>query len=195
MGSGDKLGRKPAMAAKDKAKMQEVAASLGRGKSLRKAFTWPGGTAKLELRVLADSENRGANRRALAAVQHEMANSAIPRNEADEALEAAKARQILAKACMVPETDKPFFDSADELGDIATTGELQAVYVMYLQHCDMVDPALEDLSEEQLDVIDEAIKKKATASLKSIASDLPRSSLLILVNRLCDSLTDSSTNT
>ena len=57
------------------------------------------------------------------------------------------------------------------------------------------DPDPETFSDADLAIIDEAIKKKAVSQLRSIASDLPKSLLLILADRLANSLPETSTNT
>lgn len=191
----DKLKRTPAVSELEKARLQAIAAKLGRSKDLSCKFVWPGGSAEIELRLLSVNDVRSAEADALEEVQQQIGDNHIPRNEAAEALAICKAKHLVARACFVPGTDERFFESASELGSIATEDELYSVYRMYEDHKSESDPDLAALSESQLDMIDGFIKKKASTSLKSIASDLPRSSLLIMVNRLLDCLQDKSTNT
>lgn len=198
MGKPDKLGRKAKTATVskiDRARLEDVASRLGRGKSLRTAFVWPGGDAELEVRVLTHNERSACDAAALRETQERLGDEFVPRADAHEALEGAKAKHLLALACMVPDTDEPFFASAQELGDIATDDEILRVFERYIEHKDATDPELEEMPVEHLDVILEAIKKKDSTSLKSIASAMPRNYLLTLVDRLASSLQDSSSST
>jgi hypothetical protein len=191
----DKLGRGKVVTEEKKAKLRKVAENLGRKVALSMPIVWPGGSAEMELRVLPFDVAQKASSKALAEVQLMVGDNFIPRNEAGEALAAARAKHIVARACFVPETEELFFDSPDELGSIATEMEIYAVYKRYEDHKEDTDPDLHELSEEDLNIIDGAIKKKAGTSLRSIASDLPKSSLLILVSRLVDALMEPSTST
>lgn len=195
MSKSDKLGRSNAMTAAQRERLEKMAESLGRSADLQKVIKWPNATAEMVLRVLTTNEQRSADSAALREAQAEFENRSTPRNEAAEALGIAKAKQVLVKACRNPDDGKPFFANPKELGDLATIGELHAVYQMYSDFVDEVDPDLESLSEEELEIIDEHIKKKAATALKNIASSLPKRSLLTLVDRLVNSLEVNSTST
>jgi hypothetical protein len=148
----DKLGRGKVVTEEKKAKLRKVAENLGRKVALSMPIVWPGGSAEMELRVLPFDVAQKASSKALAEVQLMVGDNFIPRNEAGEALAAARAKHIVARACFVPETEELFFDSPDELGSIATEMEIYAVYKRYEDHKEDTDPDLHELSEEDLNI-------------------------------------------
>ena len=149
----------------------------------------------MELRVLSVDEIRVSDAEALVEVQEQLGDSSVPRNISLSMLQTAQAKHAMARACMVVGQDEKFFDSPMELGAVSSEYELFAVFKQYQAHVEEVDPDIEALNDEQLEIVVEAVKKKDATLLKSIASDLPRSSLLTLVDLLATSLEDSSTNT
>jgi hypothetical protein len=165
-------------------RLEELATNLGRGKSHRTRKTWPGGAAEFDIRVLTFNEVESCKSNAL----KEIAESYTAGPDMQETIQAAKAKHMIARSFLNPDENSQFFKSAKELGDLATEDELIACFEMYLEHKNSVDPDLEDLSEEHLATLIEAIKKKDAITLRSTASVLPANSLRTLVDLLANSL-------
>tara|TARA_R110002096_G_scaffold423452_1_gene630570 strand:- start:31228 stop:31563 length:336 start_codon:yes stop_codon:yes gene_type:complete len=103
---------------------------------------------------------RDAEYQAILELQKMLGNPNMPIRDSSEILDTAKAKHILARACLEPATGAPFFSGPGDLGETATEHELLAVFVEYMDLKGEVDPALEELNDEQLQIIDEAIKKR-----------------------------------
>lgn len=180
----------------DRDRVAELVGRLGRGKDLRKPITWPGGSWSLELEVLSAGQRKEAD----AAAASLMRTRYAPDDQtlvADlvEAKGYERLVQYVWRALIDPETDGRAFETPDELDSIATEAELLALWDAYCEHRDSIDPDPESLGDETFEALVVAIKKKDQSLWSRIASGLPRSSLLILVDRLASSWTDSSSST
>ena len=171
------------------------AARLGRGKSLRKPFTWPGGQLGLVLVVLTSLERDDSRAAAFERVKQRKLDPTKLDATTIELVATESVCQMLARAVLDPTTGEPYFSSAEEMRAIATDDEIDALFNLYSDHKRSVDPDIRTISDEEFREIDEAIKKKDVTRLSDIASGLPRRSLLSMVDQLANSLTASSGTT
>lgn len=181
----------------DQARLKSLAARMGRGRELRKPVAWPGGEGTVALRVLSVAERDAADAAAIQAVGRSYGDDdRVTVRDLADAIARARAAHYLALAIEEPdEPGVPVFSDPEELAAFATEDELTALFNEYADHKSDVDPELVEFNEEEIAIIDQAIKKKDATSLRDIASGLPRSSLLSLVDRLASSLSGSSTST
>lgn len=190
LAAGAKLGRRPADVA-------GIAARLGRGKSLRMDAVWPGGTLPIQLQILTASERAQSVAAAHAALKFR--GIEVDGGKLDpltvETVAVEVAHQVVARAVLDAETGAPLFASAAELGAAATEDEIEALFNLYSDHRQNVDPAPGDLTDEEFRALDEAVKKKDVTRVSDIARSMPRRSLLTTVVRLASSLMDNSTST
>lgn len=174
-------------------KAQELIARLGRRQPREARMTWPGGTLPIILRVPTVHETQIAKARASAAVNERMKDaSAISIHEATGFEEVV---QILAIAVIDPDTCGPLFPSANQLALAATEGEITALFAELGDLRERTEPDLDEADESLVAAFLEAVKKKDETSSKTIASDMPRASLLSLVGRLSSSMLQSSSIT
>lgn len=118
-----------------------------------------------------------------------------PADQEDVGME--KALQLLARSLRVSaEPDAPLvWATADDFDEDVNAAELSRLLGDYVAHEQESSGDLGDLSRAAYAALVEAVKKKDRNRWNAIASDLPRSSLLSLVDQLASSLSSSSSST
>lgn len=170
-----------------RAAIEAKIARLGRGREARTRCTWPGGALEFELSVLTQAERSQAEADALRVLSQRGIDLASQSRTVAEAITVETAVHILAAAMRDLDGARLFVDAA-ELSDVATDDEIEKLAELYARHRNSSDPNLDALSPAELAEIDEALKKKDLIRFSSIASAMPKDSLLTLVAMLAISL-------
>ena len=176
-------------------RVEAMVARLGRGRKLTTPCTWPGGTLAFDLWVLTQAERDECEASAILEVKNRGIDINTRSPVVLETIYIATAIHVIAAAMRDRETGQRVFATAKMLAEVATDDEIEKLTEMYKEHRVANDPNIHGLSDAEVAAIEDAIKKKDLIRLSSIASEMPKPSLLTLAMLLAASLTGKSSST
>ena len=176
-------------------RVEAMVARLGRGRKLTTPCTWPGGTLDFDLWVLTQAERDECEASAILEVKNRGIDINTRSPVVLETIYIATAIHVIAAAMRDRETGQRVFATAKMLAEVATDDEIEKLTEMYKEHRVANDPNIHGLSDAEVAAIEDAIKKKDLIRLSSIASEMPKPSLLTLAMLLAASLTGKSSST
>jgi hypothetical protein len=158
----------------------------------RHGLVWPGGAARFSLRILSVAEVQVA--RAAAVKRFAKALDWKPDAMNSDEFTEETILQILSRAIEVDGGGEQLFGSADEMRGEVERGELDLLWIEYVDLREATDPDDGTLDEELVDGITAILKKKDESRLRALAASTLRAYLRTMAPLLATSQTGRSSS-
>lgn len=151
------------------AKAETTLAAWRRGITKYTDFTWPNSELKGKLRVMTRAETQeciaGAVKRFTELEMNAESMRFAPEFEEENLV------QLLFRACRnADDPSLPFASSVEDLRENTTVREQEEVYDLICDSIEATEPNIHALSDDELQAVRDAIKKKASGELRAFGS-------------------------